>query len=536
MKVKRQTGYRTMLRMISIIAAFTCMGANALTAAEEQPAVPTYDAASETTAASAPAMMAGQTATPAARSQAAGIEQLIRDLKSQGLIDEHQAKALLEKYRGKAVQNAVSEAVDKDELIKDLSDEMGARLDSLSEQVQALSRLPVPKTAPEWTERIKLLGEMRLRYQGDYYDDNNALMLDPNDPDELMNTQSTRNRVRLRARLGAQTAVTDRVQAVIRLSTGDTTQPSSSNSTMGTYFRKSAILVDQAYLKYHLLPELTLWGGRMPNPWFSANLVWDKDLNFDGASLTFDTQLMRPLGMFVTLGAFPVQEVELSAHDKWLYAAQTGLRCNLKDAVTAKVAAAYYHYTNITGRTNDIAYPNRYDWTAPPYLQKGNTLMDIDPTTDYKLALASDYHEINVTGQIDVAVFDPIHVVLSGDYVKNIGFDKDEVAKRTQATEPVEKEIKGYAYSLSVGYPQVSERWQWRCFLTKKHLEADAVLDAFTDTAFHAGGTNCEGHIIGLELGLARNIALGAQYMQSNEISGPQLSVDTLQVDISVRF
>lgn len=514
--MKRQRPYNY-LRMGLLTATIVLMGLPSW-AAEEQPNV-------------APA----RTATEAGTQKTTSTEEIIADLQRQGMIDERQAAQLLEKYRGKIVQDAAGAPISKEELLQDLNDVTNARLDALAEQVQALAQTPAPKTVPDWINRVKFSGEVRLRDQGDFYDENNALMLDPNDPSELMNTQDSRNRIRLRARLGVQTEITDQVQAVIQLSTGDTSQPSSSNNTMGTYFRKSAILLNQAYIMYRPLPELILWGGRLPNPWFSTTLVWDKELNFDGAALTFDTQLMRSLGGFVTLGAFPVQEVELSSHDKWLYAAQTGLRFTLKDAATAKIGAAYYYFTNITGKANDASNPDQYDWTAPPFLQKGNTLMDIDPTTDYQLALASDYHELDVTAQLDIAVFDPIHVILTGDYVKNLGFDRAEVADCT-GNPDVKKEVTGYQYGLQVGYPIVDDFGKWRASLTYKHLEADAVVDAFTDATFHAGGTNCEGNIIGLDLGLAKNIVLGAQYMQSNEISGPQLSIDTLLVDITVKF
>ena len=100
----------------------------------------------------------------------------------------------------------------------------------------------------------------------------------------------------------------------------------------------------------------------------------------------------------------------------------------------------------------------------------------------------------------------------------------------------VKKQVTGYLCSLAAGYQQVAGFGQWRASVTYKHLEADAVVDAFTDATFHGGGTNCEGYILGADLGLTKNVWLSAQYMQSNEIEGPKLAIDTVLVDVNVRF
>ena len=44
-----------------------------------------------------------------------------------------------------------------------------------------------------------------------------------------------------------------------------------------------------------------------------------------------------------------------------------------------------------------------------------------------------------------------------------------------------------------MGYPEIKNRWDWRVYGYYKYLEADAVIDAFTDPDFHFGGTNARG-------------------------------------------
>jgi hypothetical protein len=140
-----------------------------------------------------------------------------------------------------------------------------------------------------------------------------------------------------------------------------------------------------------------------------------------------------------------------------------------------------------------------------------------------------------VTGQVDIGFWKPIHVIVVGDYVRNLGFDKNDVARRTGISN-VPEETEGYSVGLQVGYPKARNFREWCAYLTYRHLEADAVIDAFTDSDFHGGGTNAEGWILGAELGLYKNVWLTAKWMTSNEISGPPLSIDIFQFDVNAGF
>ena len=53
---------------------------------------------------------------------------------------------------------------------------------------------------------------------------------------------------------------------------------------MGDYFIKDGFLLDQAYLRYKPVNDLTIWAGRIPNPWFYTDLIWANDLNFEGVA------------------------------------------------------------------------------------------------------------------------------------------------------------------------------------------------------------------------------------------------------------
>lgn len=410
-------------------------------------------------------------------------------------------------------------------------------------QVEARSakveEAPEPKTEkrPEWVNRLKWGGDIRLRYQGDFFDDENAVAGDLENPDSgTVNTTRDRNRMRYRARLSLSAAITDSWRAAFRLATGNENDPVSTNDTLGDTFNKDGIMFDQAYLEWKPTSSFTLTGGRVPNPWFSTDLVWDRDLNFEGLALSYNQALAPGFSVFATAGAFPLQEVELSTEDKWLYGAQVGMRAGSLKSVSSQLGVAYYLYDNIVGKPNDPAKdPSTTAYTAPGFMQKGNTLMDINATTgEITPALASEFKELNLLATVDIGYWDPVHVVLLGEYVKNLGFDQDEVSRRRGERVPVEDS--GYMLGIALGHPSANELGKWNAFAFYKYLEADAVLDAFTDSDFHLGGTNAKGWVLGSEVGLAHNVWLTAKWQSADEIAGPPLAIDVLQFDVNAKF
>jgi hypothetical protein len=495
-------------------------------------------------------------------------EALIQLLRQKGVISEKESREFLNRSAGKPAVEQEARTAETEQLQEEVN-RLREKLNQSSEETMQRQRLSDRKMddlqtklsdinskvfKSDWAQRIRFGGDIRLRAQGDYYGNNNALVLDPNDPNKLLNTTEDRERFRYRARLAVLASITDpqrteagRFEVGMRVATGNEKDPVSTNDTFGDYYNKDGIVLDQAYLKYTYkpsdalvftwIPQATLTGGRIPNPFFYTDLVWDHDLGFEGlaVSILTDTSEDARLRGWLTAGAFPLQEVEFSSRDKWLYGAQAGIEAKPVNDLTSKLGVAYYDYKHVVGKLNDPARPNEYDYTAPLFLQKGNTLFDIDPGSGIKPALASDYDLVNVTAQIDYARWHPIHVVLTGDYVKNIGFEKSQVRSKT-GSDDVDARTDAYSFGMQVGYPNIVNFGEWNVLLTFKYLEADAVMDAFTDSDFHGGGTNAQGWILGAGFGIYHNVWLTARWLTADEVSGPPLSIDVLQVDVNARF
>ncbi len=150
------------------------------------------------------------------------------------------------------------------------------------------------------------------------------------------------------------------------------------------------------------------------------------------------------------------------------------------------------------------------------------------------MALASDYKLVDFTASLDLAQFTPHHLIFTADYVKNVGFDRQKVEELTQRS--IEEKSAGYQLKFTYGWPHVTERRRWNTSIAYKYLERDAVLDAFTDSDFHLGGTDAKGYILGADYGLLENTWVSMRYLSANAIDGVPLAIDVLQIDINAKF
>ena len=397
--------------------------------------------------------------------------------------------------------------------------------------------------ASEWASRVRFGGDIRLRYEGKFYDKNNASFLSPTAPSTLENTSIDQQRARYRLRLGATAQINEDSEVGISLTTGSTSDPVSTNRTLGDYFNKDSILIDKAYLKVKPVDFMALWGGRMPMPFKTTDLHWDTDVNPEGFAAQFAYKVHRQVKLFGTAAAFTVQEVPLSQDDQWLFAGQVGADYSPLDYLKSTFAVSYWSYSNIRGRENptgSVASSGPYNYTSPTSQQGGNSLFNINAAvssslSDAKLAPASKFHILDILFVLDTRLSDPYHVVFTGNYLRNVGFDLGEIRALTGNTD-ISRRNQAFLAGLKVGHSAIEKLADWQVYLTYKYLEGDAVFDTFTDSDFHGGGTNAQGWIMGVMVGIYQNMWLETKWITANEIDGPPLAVDTLQVDINARF
>ncbi|MCW5624181.1 MAG: putative porin [Burkholderiales bacterium] len=420
--------------------------------------------------------------------------------------------------------------------------------DQLKQEVLAQAkaeRWAEPGSLPEWLDRITWEGDMRLRYQGDYYGPYNTPAATYNQLTgaDVSNTTTDQERLRIRLRLGMLAKITDTLGAGIRIATGDLENPVSTNSTMGNTGKPNQLVLDRAYLKWDPSERWSVMGGRMPNPWFwPTDLVWDEDLNFEGIAGSFKPRLSPTTTGFFTAGLFPLQNrtpnpVSPNPKNAWLVGLQGGAEWKSDSRTRLKLGAGLFDFQNVESLRNTIGQPGLNDWSLPGFRQKGNSVYDINfgiPGAAQSWGLLSQYRVLNIGGDLELAQFDPFFIRLVGDYAKNIGFDAEEMRARTGFA--VEEKTTGYQARLTVGAEAIRKLHDWQFFIGYRYLEPDAVLDAFTDSDFMQGSTNAKGYVVGGFYGLERNAFLRLRYLSGRQIVGPPLSIDILQADFNVRF
>ncbi|MFC4313794.1 putative porin [Steroidobacter flavus] len=439
-----------------------------------------------------------------------------------------------------------------------------------------------PDAYPEWLGRISFEGDVRMRYELDAFDDGNSPFFidyqeinsgspyDVNSTNQelppLLNTTEDRNMMRARARFGLKAQVSDTLIAGLSFTTGNTTNPVSTNQTLGSDFNKVTFVIDRAYLNFQPGADWSLSVGRMPSPWLATELIWDDDLNFDGLALQFRHQ-GEVLTPFATVGAFPVENtafdfpstnvVKESSRDKWLYGAQLGAGLKIADETRLSLGVAYYYFDNVEGQlsslcpafTSSVACDS--DISRPAFLQKGNTLFALrdlaaDPNNpngpQYQyFGFASPFHILDVTTKLDMAVTGSLRLRFDAAYVVNLGYDEEDVIGLSPVNnygldDELETGNKGYYGQLTFGYPTIRDFGQWNVSGGYRYLESDAVVATFTDSDFHLGGTNTKGFHVGGAFGITRNSWLELQWLSASEVSGAPLAVDVFQLDLNARF
>jgi Putative porin len=506
---------------------------------------------------------------------------LLQAMVEKGLLTREQAQQLVKQAQDKAAADAAAAAAKKAEVAKE--DQNAVRVpyvpqivkDEISKQVEQEvkpaivadvvkeakeERWGVPAALPEWLSRVRVYGDVTVRGQADRFPSDNGPVLDYNGinaagglgkvANPFLDTTENRYRMRLRARLGVEADITPNLKAFVRLASGSLTDPSSESQTLGQYGSRYTVGFDQAYLQWDSsisskLSNVTLEAGRVANPWFSpTELVYARDLSFEGAAATF--RLGWGEGgsdrshVYATLGGFPILEVPLvNSENKWLVGAQLGTNLRFRDGADhLRFGVAYYDFVRVTGQRNSPD-STLLNFTAPAFIRYGNDVFDISNIADLDgnanlFGLASHFRLVDVAANYEHG-FGRYSLALTGEGVRNVGFNLNEVDALVPQPLPG-KENTGYVGEVSFGLPVVDELNKWRVALGYRYVKRDAVLDAWTDADFHEGGTNAEGFYVWASYGLAKNTWFRVRYMSANEIDGPRYGLDILQLDINARF
>jgi hypothetical protein len=510
---------------------------------------------------------------------------LIELLVENGTLSRAKADAMLAQARARAAEAVAQAAAPETPVVRVpyvpqvVRDQIRSEI---KEEVLAqakLERWGVPNATAEWTDRVTISGDLRVRTQLDRLGTNNPSPLDylaaslggttraadfaagsatglPS-----ASTQDDLNRLRLLARLAINARITDTVTAGLRLATGSLTDRVSNRQTLGQNFNRYQFLIDRAFIKLDATEWASVSAGRFANPWFSSDMLWSDNLNFEGVSAHFKlppdpSARWHP---FATVGYFPVRQASGATHSRGILGAQVGTQWEPSERTRFKFGLAQYSFNNFAGQI-DPAYdaitgPERgygqYQYEAG-LRQRGNTLfltnnsLEIAAglTPDKALwGLASKFRPLALTAAAEFMHFAPYVVSLSGEFVRNTAFDQNEIFNRT-GIRVSDAHANGWNLRGTIGAQQIRYAGDWQVSLGYRWLGSDAVPDAFVDSDLGGGGTNVRGITAGVVYGIARDTQLGLRVLSGRSISSPTVQpgikdaykVFSMQVDLNVSF
>jgi len=303
---------------------------------------------------------------------------------------------------------------------------------TLEERVAALE---AGNKGSSWAEMIRIKGDLRYRYEYKATDDD-----------------TTTDRHRIRARIGAYAKVNDNVDAGIRLATGDNEDPTSTNQTLDGDFEKKDVWVDLAYITLgcEQIEGLSATFGKMKQPWVSvSDLIFDTDVNPEGISSAYE--FGSDTVSLTAIVAYHMLDDKGTGNDDNLTSGQIAAETDLSDSVKLTAGAGAYYYSELNYELVD-----------------GFVQADID-TDLLPIKVYGEYLNNTASG-------------VSEDTAWIVGFG---------TTCPITGVKIGYNY---------------------RDIETDSVNPDLDDSDFGGAG---KGHKISAKYGIAKNTTIGSTYFRT---------------------
>lgn len=454
-----------------------------------------------------------------------------------------------------------------DQLKTDMAD-----LKTKSEYYQ--TNMPGSMPATKWllskgVQSMEVFGDIRVRYE-------NRVARDPADG------KVTLNRYRYSARFGLRGDLFDDVYYGFRMETSS--NPRSAWLTAGgsgqtSPFGKAngGIYIGQAYFgwKHDDWLEITL--GKMPNPLYTTQMVWDPDLNPEGAAEKFK-YTVGGADFFATFGQFIYQDTNPtqtssgyfnpltvnSSSLPFLFALQGGVNYHFNQKVDFKLAPALYLYSQFndgqlppnsgTGYTPDFAgtYVGQGQTAGvggiPAYYNLNGSTPGFDgyyanQTGINKLMVLDIPMELNIK-------FEKLHLRFFGDYAQNLqGKERAQAAYQAAGSyyfstagpgagliqpisSPQTHDIHAYQIGFGIGstnlvygptkglvFGNSSKKHAWEFRTYWQHIEQYSLDPNLIDSDFFDGCENLEGVYAALAYGLFDNVIATVRYGYAERIN-----------------
>ncbi|HEY5621945.1 MAG TPA: putative porin [Pontiella sp.] len=326
---------------------------------------------------------------------------------------------------------------------------------------ERLAALEAGAKKSSWSENLTVKGDLRYRYEYKATDDD-----------------TTTDRHRIRARIGAYGKVADNVKVGLRLASGSTdddeaagSEATSSNQTLEDNFSEKPVWIDLAYITLGCpkIEDLNTTFGKMKQPWVSvSDLIFDTDVNPEGIASVYEFG-SDDLAL-TAVAAYHMLDDKGTGEDDNLTSGQLAVETDVGEHVKLTAGVGAYYYSEL------------------PY-----EIIDGFVKADIKT--------------------EALPIKLYGEYLNNTASGVEEDT--------------AWLVGIGTKCPVTGVKLDYNY----RDLEADSVYGGLDDGDF--GGPDGKGHKIKLSYGLARNTTVGATYFRVDRNNTDR---DVLQLDLVVKF
>jgi hypothetical protein len=399
------------------------------------------------------------------------------------------------------------------------------RVENAESNTNLLNQLPASKwKLADSIKSIGLYGDLRLRYE--YRGVDNALGASPD--------TYYRERMRYALRVGLRGDLYDDFSYGIRVETSNNPRSPwdtfGNNTTSGSATpsdkNSSGLYLGQAFLNWHPESWFEVTAGRMPMPLYTTPMVWDSDINPEGAFEKVKYSIGN-VDLFADFAQFDYQDPgsadrEVSS-DVFVLAWQTGATVHFGKDTFFKVAPVIYTYTG-TGSTSSGLGETFVGQGSPTGSNIGipggvayGSLTAAEAQQLYNQEGINDLLILEIPAEFDFPIKDTFLGDLQGRFFGDFAYNLqgDDRASAAYYADPSAfpdrtgpASGKNYAYQAGFGigsegpvygptqglvYGTTSKKHAWEARVYWQHIEQYALDVNLIDSDFFEGRGNLQG-------------------------------------------
>ena len=371
---------------------------------------------------------------------------------------------------------------------------------------------------------LKLAGDIRVRYEGR--------------SGEVAGDELSRDRYRYRFRFGMTGKMTHNFAWGVRLETGAgnrSTNVTFADEATGPYGKASdGLFLGQAFVQWAPSPEFTLTLGRHANPLVTSYMVWDGDINVEGATEAFKRrsgkiEYSATLSQLIYNSASTQKllGVPTRVEDLYLFVYQGGLKYFTNEVGTSffQINPTIYQYVNESGNRNPLITRGTF---SPTNLFGINNIFNLD--------IPVEYTWVTTGGTV---------MRLYGDFTINL--DGDQRAKKYGRAD---LEDENTAYLIGYQYGKAVNKGEWDASLTYSSTGAFSLDQNLVDSDIFDSKVNMEGWAFKANYALGAATQLSLTYAMADRKVADLIAPGTgdigvsnklddyklLQLDLNVKF